>query len=330
MSAAPAKASQEILRELKHFIEASVERLGTTKALPPKSFPKFHWPPHPESYDYHITPDRFTESTKLELVGETFDVRVANTEYGVFGRCEELWLESLGSTEADMLKKMAKAADPLIQRQLGIARTIGRVGRYKGPLKELPAGDLIKLLYYEDRGLAAEAKSAIETSPDWKDFTQALIAILRDDKHPHRRSAQWCALDIFEDLPRYVSSPEEEMEAVEGMLDLIWTAEDDYCRTIFKAGVVLGGHLPSKHGGPVLIECLQAPSPFGRRAAIHGLFHVVEWDSGMKGAVVKALRSMLESEREPLLKHFAERMANDIESDATDHIPEPRFEGEEW
>jgi hypothetical protein len=118
------------------------------------------------------------------------------------------------------------------------------------------------------------------------------------------------------------------MEAVQAMKELIWSAEDDYARTIYKAGVVLGGHIPHKHGGPTLLECLNAPSKIGRRSAIHGLFHVVEWLPSMREQVVEALRRHAESEPDSALREFSTLMARDIAAGAYDHIPEPVFAGE--
>ncbi|MFX8988315.1 hypothetical protein ABTN23_19740, partial [Acinetobacter baumannii] len=76
----------------------------------------------------------------------------------------------------------------------------------------------------------------------------ALLEILRDREHPMRRIAQWCVLDLFEDLPSYFPDDEGQKQAVDAMSGLLWDAEDDYARTVFKAGVVLGGHVPPPHG----------------------------------------------------------------------------------
>ena len=134
--------------------------------------------------------------------------------------------------------------------------------------------------------------------------------------------------DLFEDLPSYCVSEADEVQAVVAMKDLIWSAEDDYARTIYKAGVVLGGHIPYVYGGPTLLECLAAPSRIGRRSAIHGLFHVVEWIPEMRDRVVLALRSVAASDPEPALREFADLMASDIAEGANDHIQEPLFPGE--
>ena len=83
------------------------------------------------------------------------------------------------------------------------------------------------------------------------------------------------------------------------MNQLIWNASDDYGRAIYKAGVVIGGHLPHEHGGPVLMDCLNSPNKVGRRSAIHGLFHVVEWNPAMKEQVVARLKAHVEAETDP-------------------------------
>jgi hypothetical protein len=133
---------------------------------------------------------------------------------------------------------------------------------------------------------------------------------------------------MFEDLPSFCRNEKDEHAAIEAMKSLIWDAEDDYARTAFKAGVVLGGHVPSRFGGPVLIQCLDAPSKIGRRSAIHGLFHVVEWTPDMRDQVVGALRAHAETDEEPLLRSYAAAMADDIESDNAEHFQEPVFPGE--
>src|SRR5262249_30763102 len=158
-----------------------------------------------------------------------------------------------------MLSQLAKAAEPLFQRQICINECRGLEGRFKGHIRDLNPSDLIKLLYCTDRDVANDAHTEIDTHASQRIFTPALVAILNDRRHPYRRSAQWCVLDLFEDLPSFCRHEDEEEAAIQAMRDLIWDAEDDYARTIYKAGVVLGGHLPHKHGGPILLECLNAP-----------------------------------------------------------------------
>lgn len=320
--------SNEILDELKAFVQRDVMRLGSTEAVLQEGKPKFHWPPHPVSYDFHISPNRFSERATLDVDGETFPVKVATTEHGVFGRCEDLWIEAKGETLAKMLVEMKKSLQPLFDRQKAMAIALGREGRFTGHMRDLRPHDLVKLLYVEDRGLAAEAHTEIETHSTPRIFTPALVWILGDTQHPHRRSAQWCVLDSFEDLPRFVESDAQEKEAIKAIYQLIWSADDDYCRTAFKAGVVLGGHLPGGEGGRLLITALGSPSRIARRSAIHGLFHVVEWNPNLRSEVVKALRDAAAKETDPDLRTFSETMSKDIESDSMDHHPEPVFAGE--
>jgi hypothetical protein len=224
-----------------------------------------------------------------------------------------------------MLEEMERAAEPLFQRQFLINRCLGREGRFADHIRDLEPADLLKLLYCEDRDIASDARTEIETHALGHQFTPALTYILRDTRHPNRRSAQWSVLDLFEDLPSFAKSEREELDAVQAMRDLIWNAEDDYARTIYKAGVVLGGHLPHKHGGPTLLECLNAPSKIGRRSAIHGLFHVVEWLPSMRDEVVAALQELADREQVQELREFARLMSRDIAHGDYDHVPEPVF-----
>lgn len=319
--------SEELVSSLHAFIDAAVARAGSTSAVNPGHRRPFHWPPPPVSPGYHVLSTDWTGKSSFEAYGETFDVTVATTPYGVFGRCNALWHEAKGATLAEMLGNLRNVADPLLKRQLCINETLGREGRFIGQLRDLPLDDLLKLLYCPDRDVANDARIEIDTHASLGVFAPALIEVLKDTKHPFRRSAQWCVLDLFEDLPSFCHTTESRAAATQAMRDLIWSAEDDFCRTTFKAGVVLGGHLPGEIGGPVLIECLDAPSRIGRRAAIHGLFHVVEWDPAQRDTVVAALRKVAKTDAEPQLREFAGHMASDIEAGA-DHITEPLFPGE--
>jgi hypothetical protein len=155
-----------------------------------------------------------------------------------------------------------------------------------------------------------------------------LAEILRDRKHPDRRSAQWCVLDLFEDIASFFPTPEERVPAVRAIGNLLVDAEDDYARTIYKAGVVLGGQIPEEIGGDVLLECLKAPSRIGRRSAIHGLFHVAEWFPDRCEEVLGALQEASKSDEEPVLRSYARDMHDDIMHHNFDHISEPSFENE--
>ena len=86
--------------------------------------------------------------------------------------------------------------------------------------------------------------------------------------------------------------------------------------------------MPGDIGGRVLLQCLKAPSKIGRRSAIHGLYHVVEWDPASRGRVVKGLEEVALSDPEPLLRQYAADMARDIAEMRPDHIDEPVFADE--
>jgi hypothetical protein len=316
----------KILRDLEAFVDDAVaQNGGNTQALKPSHRIKFHWPPHPISYEYHVLTSDWTGKGEFEAHGETFPVTVATTRYGVFGRCEPIWHEDRGDTLELMLSNLRKSSEPLFGRQIAINKCLGKPGRFTGHIRDLSPSDLVKLLYCADRDVANEVHTHIETHASQRIFTPALVAILNDRRHPNRRSAQWCVLDLFEDLPSFCRHEDEEEAAAQAMRDLIWDAEDDYARTIYKAGVVLGGHIPHKHGGPILMECLSAPSKVGRRSAIHGLFHVVEWLPELKQGVLLALREVAEEDPEPLLREFARQMGIDIMEGGIDHHPEPVF-----
>lgn len=320
--------SEGIVRQLREYVERRVEAYGSSVAIKPAHRVKFLWPPHPISYSFHVLASDWTGHATFKAHGETFSVEVAKTPYGVFGRCEEIWHEERGETLEEMLTTLRETSEPLFQRQLAINRCLERPGRFLGHIRDLAPIDLLKLLYCEDRDVANEARSEIETHASNPIFFLGLLAVLNDRLHPHRRSAQWCVLDLFEDLPSYCHSTEDEEAAVKAMKGLIWDAEDDYARTVYKAGVVLGGHIPDLQGGPTLIECLRAPSRIGRRSAIHGLYHVVEWMPDMRKRVVSALVDVGLHDSDPVLRTYAAAMADDIERSSGDHTTDPFFPDE--
>ncbi len=312
--------------ELEKATEESIKRLGgNTVARRPSHRQFFHWPPHPISYSFHVLATDWTGHETFIAHNEIFRVRVAQTPHGIFGRCEEIWHEDRGDSFEEMLQNLAKSSEPLFHRQLQTNQTLGREGRFTGHIRDLPAIDLLQLLYCENRDVANEAKVQIETHASSDIFLPALLTILRDRRHPHRRSAQWCVLDLFEDLVSFAATETEQHAATLAIKDLIWDAEDDYARTIYKAGVVLGGHMPDVFGAPILLECIHAPSRFGRRSAIHGLFHVVEWAPRWREEVVGALLAEAAKEKIPQLKEFALGMARDIAEGEIEHVPEPVF-----
>jgi hypothetical protein len=315
-------------KEITAYAERRSSELGSTLAIKPPNRVKFSWPPHPVSYEFHVLSTEWTGRTTFERYGETFEVEVAETPFGVFGRCESLWIEAKGDSISSMVENLSEVTEPLFARQFAISRALELQNRFVGSISRLFAVDLLKLLYCEDRDVAHEAHEYIEQSHFRNSYFPSLCAILQDRTHPWRRSAQWCVLDLFEDLPTYTSSVEDERRAVEVMKGLLWDAADDFARAIYKAGVVLGGHLPHRFGGEALLECLNSPSKIGRRSAIHGLFHVVEWVPEMQDRVVRALRDHAKLESDAQLSVYSFAMADDILAGGPDHTLEPIFADE--
>jgi len=316
--------SDALVLGIRDYIARVASKSGSRAINPPHRV-KFHWPPHPVSYEYHVLASDWTGRTTFEAYGETFDVEVARTPFGVFGRCPSLWHEARAESEPEMLEELKMAAEPLFKRQFLIASSLEHNSRYSGEIRQLAPLDILKLFYCEDRDVANAAHEFVEVSHYRTSYFPALCEILEDRKHPWRRSAQWCVLDLFEDLPAYIDSDQDNDRAVAVMKGLLWDAQDDYARSIYKAGVVLGGHLPHRRGGQSLLDCLSAPSLVGRRAAIHGLFHVCEWVPEMEPRVVQALREHAKRETDPQLSIFAFAMAEDIVKGGLDHTPEPVF-----
>lgn len=322
-------SSQRLAEAFREFLNEEIARQGGPRpAEKPGHRVPFHWPPHPVSYSYHLHPTDWRGERRVTMNGEEFSVRLATTPHGVFGRCEALWLEAKGVDQEEMLQNLREAAQPLFRRQNLIARCLGLSSRFTGHIRELGHLDLLKLLYCPDRDASHEAQTAIELHASEGVFFEALLEILKDRGHAWRRSAQWEVLDLFENLESYCLDESDVEAAVAAMRELIWDAEDDYARAIYKAGVVLGGHLSAGVGGRALLQCLRAPSPIGRRSAMHGLFHVVEWEPDFREEVVAALREASRVEPVPVLKEYAVRMASDIERAEYDHVPEPMLPGE--
>ncbi|MHB8635801.1 MAG: hypothetical protein ACYC96_04940 [Fimbriimonadaceae bacterium] len=309
-------------------LRAWLDRCPSGMPIKPDHRKKLRWPPPSTSHRYHVLATDWRGEAALEIHGERLPVQVASGPYGVFGRCESIWLEARGDSQALMLQNMAVAAEPFFKKALGINAVLGESGRFRGHVEDLDPLSHLKLLFAEDRDIADDGQVEIEKHARTKLFGPALIEVLRDRRHRCRRTAQWCVLDLFEELPAYCRDADEERLAVAAMKALMWDAEDDYARAVFKAGVVIGGHLSETYGGPVLIECLAAPSRIGRRSAIHGLFHVVEWVPELRDSVAATLRDHATAESDPLLAEFSLRLAADIESESVDHGPEPVFDGE--
>jgi hypothetical protein len=317
--------AQALLSDLMGYLVRAEAKYGSSQAINPPHRVKFHWPPHPVSYEYHVLTTDWTGKATFTAYDEVFEVEVAKTNFGVFGRCAAIWHEARGETEAEMLQNLRDSSEPLFKRQRAIAKCLEIPGRFTAEMRDLSPLGLLKLFYCEDRDVASAAHEFIERSHYRTNYFPALCAILEDRTHPWRRSAQWCVLDLFEDLPSFVDSEEDEIAATEAMKGLLWDAEDDFARSVYKAGVVLGGHLPHRKGGEALLQCLEAPSIVGRRSAIHGLFHVCEWVPEMEPRVVHALREHAKIESDPQLGIFSFAIADDIERGGVDHTPEPVF-----
>lgn len=321
--------SDELVQSLHDFIERAVANNGgSTAANKPGHRLPFHWPPHPISYSYHVLASDWDSTASFQAEGETFEVEVAKTPYGVFGRSPDLWHEARGETLEEMLANLKAAAAPLFDRQKLISQTLGLNKRFQSNIEDLGPADILKLLYCKDRDVANDARIQIEMKASLGIFGPALIEILKDRLHPDRRSAQWCVLDLFEDITSFFPTVEDREPAILAMKGLLWDADDDYARTIYKAGVVLGGHLPEVAGGDVLIDCLKAPSRIGRRSAIHGLYHVVEWFPETRERVLAALAEAAIADPDPILRRYAKEMGDDIRVGNGEHVAEPVFEDE--
>ncbi|MBX3112419.1 MAG: hypothetical protein KF857_10460 [Fimbriimonadaceae bacterium] len=321
--------ADEVLGRLETFLTRSVERLGTTDVNPPGHRVPFHWPPHAASVDYCVPADAWTSRESLRAFGEELDVDVAVTDAGVFGRSRKLWNEARGETTAEMLDALREGCVPYFERMDAITGTLMAADRFHGSVRDLGPVEWVCLLFCPDRDVANEAKIEIETHASSGLFGPALVQILRDDRHPDRRVAQWCVLDMFEDLPAFCPTEVCQSQATAAIRDFLFDAPDDYARCAYKAGVVLGGHICTEEAGRALMDCLEASSKYGRRSAAHAVFHLVEWCPSTRDEVVRRLRVMASQDDEPLLRTFASYMADDIANYATDHVLEPVFPEED-
>ncbi|MBS1709370.1 MAG: hypothetical protein JSS65_11715 [Armatimonadetes bacterium] len=329
MSPGTTLTAEDVAGRLDAFVTASVARLRTTEVNIPGHRIPFHWPPHAVSVDYHVPADAWTGRATVQAFGESLDVLVATTEAGVFGRSTRLWNEARGETLPEMLEELALSCGPYFERMDAITETLMLGSRFDGSVRDLGPVEWVCLLYCHDRDVANEARIEIETHASSGLFGTALVQIMRDNRHPERRIAQWCVLDMFEDLPSFCPTPESQTQAVEAIRDFIMGADDDYARAVYKAGVVLGGHICTEEAGQALVQCLGSAHKVGRRSAAHAVFHLVEWNPSTKDQVVAALRQMAETDEEPLLRSFASHMADDIAQGASDHIVEPVFPDED-
>ncbi|MBL8060943.1 MAG: hypothetical protein JNK63_09545 [Chthonomonas sp.] len=315
--------------ELETWIKSEVaKQAGDFSAVKPGHYKPWRWPIHPVSYDYHIPASEWHGSAILEHAGQSFPVVVARTPWGVFGRCEILRAEAKGDSEEDMLLTLLDTCEPLFGRRNQVGELLGLGGPYQGRMRELDALSLLKLFFAADRSIAHDAQKELETKGGLATYGPALVAILNETKHRHRRTAQWLVLDLFEDLTSYCPGPEAEAEALAAIRNMMWNAEDDFARTIYKAGVVLGGHVCTPDAAETIIELMSAPSRIARRSAMHASFHLCEWMPIRKNQVMETLRRATEEDSEPLLRAYSAGLMKDIQNEVVDHIAEPIFDDE--
>jgi hypothetical protein len=315
---------EEILRSLEEFLAEEERRnRGPQPALDPGHRRQFLWPRPSIAAQYNVKPEQYTREVRLELHGEAFPVLVAETPFGVFGKCEPLWAEAKGSDEEAMLANLKKELEPLFERQFAISRTLGLARRYDGAISDLTPPQLIRLLFCADRDVAHQAMYQIEARARTIPYGQALVRIIADRSHPYRRTAQWCALDVFEDLLNIFPDPADQRHAIHAIGEFMMTAEDDYARAVFKAGDVLGDHVATEEAGETLLRVIrEGASPFGRRSAVHGLIHLCEWLPQFKPRAFEALQQMSEQDPEPVLRAYAAATIEDIRT-GVPHGPEP-------
>lgn len=318
--------SQEVLSSLESFLKEEEQRNGGKRpAINPGPRKHFIWPHRPLSAQYNVKPKDFKRTVRFEIYGEAFAVEVADTPFGVFGNCKALKAEAKGNNEEQMLINLERELEPLFNRQFAMSRVLGLSRRYEGSISELHPTQIIRLLYCPDRDVAHSAMTEIETHARNGLYTAALTRILKDESHPYRRIAQWCALDIFEDLQNICHSKEEVKEALNAVRSLMMNAEDDYARTVFKAGDVLGDHIANEDAGKILKEVAsEGPKPFGRRSAIHGMIHLCEWIPEEKESVIALLERVARTDPIPILRQYAKATIQDILS-GEPHGPEPRL-----
>lgn len=320
---------EQLLASLEAFLAEELERTGgPVDPVNPGHRRQFTWPKPSIAAQYHVRPTDFKKSVRYEIHGEGFQVLVAETPFGFFGRCDALRAEAKGATIEGMLSNLGRELEPLFRRQFAISRTLRLPRRFDGHINELEPWQLVRLLFCEDRDVAHTAMQDIDAHARSGLYTPCLIRILRDEGHPYRRSAQWCALDIFEDLPNVCRSDSEMREALEAICHLMMTAQDDIIRTIYKAGDVLGDHIATAEAGEILIKVLQQGKyPFGRRSAIHGMIHLCEWLPEYQGRCLEALESASSEDPDASLRAYARATLRDIRSGGP-HGPEPALAGE--
>lgn len=325
------ESQKSVLDALEDFLKKEeAKNGGPMPAVNPGHRKHFIWPHHSLSAQYNVKPQDFTKEERFEYQGEAFQVAIAEPPFGVFGKCEALQAEAKGSDIQQMFINLEREIAPLFERQFAISRILGFSRRYEGSIHDLTPAQLILLLYCPDRDVAHAAMMQIETQTSSGIYTEAFIRIIRDNSHPYRRVAQWCVLDLMEDLPNLCKTEFQMKEALSALEFLMSSAEDDYARAIFKAGDVLGDHVATPEAGKVLLNvALNGEHPYGRRSAIHGLIHLCEWIPEMKQEVINILEKVARTDPLPVLRQYAKSTIQDILS-GEPHGPEPILPLDNW
>jgi hypothetical protein len=319
-------SAKDLGNELRAWLDArAIKYKGQNEPKKPDHYTPFHWPVHPISHDYAIPKGAWNQIVSWEFHGKIFEVLVAETHQGFFGRCEGMRAEAMGASLQGMLKELKKTCEPLYQRRMEVARRLDLPEPYQGSLNDLDLLSLFKLFFANDRALAHDAANRLETGLPHAMMPHAMLEILRETQHQNRRVAQWLVLDMLEHHESYVTSEVTDADFASALRDLMWDAQDDYARTIFKAGVVLGGHMCTPASANTILELFSAPSAIARRSAMHASFHLREWMPEQEQSVLEKLALIAESDPEPLLTVYANGLRADILSGDTDHVLEPTF-----
>lgn len=312
--------------ELEAWVKVNVAGQGSdSHPVRPKHYEPWRWPLPAVSHSYHIPVSEWHGRTILHAEGDDYEVVVARTPWGVFGRCEALRAEAKGDSDEEMLDELLGVCEPLFVRRRQVGDLLGLDGPYRGRMRELDDISLLKLFYAPDRAISHDAQNALETRGRLAEFGPALVSILKERDHRNRRTAQWLVLDLFEDLSSYCPTSATESEAVQAIKTLMWEANDDYARTIYKAGVVLGGHVCTPESAATIIELMNAPSKIARRSAMHASFHLCEWMPTRKDQVLRTLEEASQNDPEPLLRGYCAALAKDVKNEVIDHVAEPIF-----
>lgn len=316
----------ELLGDFQKFWAEAV-RNHPEGVMPNKPGPRvpLKWPPPSVALEFHVQAADWTERLELEVEGEKHLVELAYTRSGVFGRFTDFGNDARADSAEKVLRALANGVRPWLKQQREIGQLLGSEGTRPYRSSDCSPIGLVRLLYAVDRDISHYARLEIESHASMALFGPTLLAILADRRHPQRRAAQWAVLDLMEDLRSFFPTDVSQEHAIEAIRDLMWDATDDFARTIYKAGIVLGGHVCTITSAEALLECLHAPSRYGRRSAIHACFHLNEWMPELKERIATELERVAQEDPEGILRGYAEAMAEDIRNDRFDHFDDVFF-----